>query len=61
MARRIDEFDQSVDAVFLCKIGQRSIFAIRALREAGYKGRLFNLQDGVNAWARDVDRNLPQY
>jgi adenylyltransferase/sulfurtransferase len=61
MARRIDEFDQSVDAVFLCKIGQRSIFAIRALREAGYKGRLFNLQDGVNAWARDVDPSLPEY
>jgi adenylyltransferase/sulfurtransferase len=61
MTRRIDEFDQNVDAIFLCKIGQRSIFAIRALREAGYKGRLFNLQDGVNAWARDVDRSLPQY
>jgi adenylyltransferase/sulfurtransferase len=61
MARRIDEFDQSVDAVFLCKIGQRSVFAIRALREAGYKGRLFNLQDGVNAWARDIDASLPRY
>ncbi|MDR1885428.1 MAG: molybdopterin-synthase adenylyltransferase MoeB [Synergistaceae bacterium] len=61
MARRIDEFDQSVDAVFLCKIGRRSIFAIRALRDAGYAGRLLNLEDGVNAWARDVDRSLPQY
>jgi adenylyltransferase/sulfurtransferase len=61
MVRRMDEFDQNVDAVFLCKIGQRSVFAIRALRDAGYKGRLFNLQDGVNAWARDVDANLPQY
>jgi adenylyltransferase/sulfurtransferase len=61
MVRRIDEFDPSVDAIFLCKIGQRSIFAIRALNEAGYKGRLLNLKDGVNAWARDVDNSLPQY
>jgi adenylyltransferase/sulfurtransferase len=61
MARRIDEFDPAVDAVFLCKIGQRSIFAMRALYEAGYRGRLINLKDGVNAWARDVDKNLPQY
>ncbi|MFP3153063.1 hypothetical protein LQZ18_01265 [Lachnospiraceae bacterium ZAX-1] len=61
MTRRIDEFDPSIDSVFLCKIGQRSIFAIRALQEAGYKGKLFNLQDGVNAWARDVDTSLPQY
>jgi adenylyltransferase/sulfurtransferase len=61
MARRAGEFDPASDTVFLCKIGQRSIFAIRALRDAGYKGRMFNLKDGVNAWARDVDKSLPQY
>ncbi|MDR1471147.1 MAG: molybdopterin-synthase adenylyltransferase MoeB [Synergistaceae bacterium] len=61
MARRVDEFDPAVDAVFLCKIGQRSIYAIRALRDAGYGGRLLNLKDGVNAWAREVDKDLPRY
>jgi adenylyltransferase/sulfurtransferase len=61
MTRRIDEFDPAIDTVFICKIGQRSIFAIRALEEAGYTGRLFNLKDGVNAWAREVDSSLPQY
>jgi adenylyltransferase/sulfurtransferase len=61
MARRIDEFDAKIDAVFICKIGQRSVFAIRALREAGYRGRLLNLKDGVNAWAREVDTSLPIY
>jgi len=61
LERRMDELDPSVDAVFLCKIGQRSILGIRALQEAGYKGRLFNLQDGLNAWARDVDKNMPIY
>jgi adenylyltransferase/sulfurtransferase len=61
LARRKEELDPGKDTVFICKIGQRSIFAIRALREAGYSGRLLNLQDGVNAWARDVDRSLPQY
>jgi adenylyltransferase/sulfurtransferase len=61
MTRRIDEFDPAIDSVFICKIGQRSVFAIRALREAGYKGRLLNLKDGVNGWAREVDRLLPVY
>ena len=61
LARRMDELDSAVDAVFLCKIGQRSILGIRALREAGYKGRLLNLQDGLNAWARDVDNTMPVY
>jgi adenylyltransferase/sulfurtransferase len=61
MVRRMEELDPTADAVFLCKIGQRSIFAIRALQNAGYTGGLYNLQDGVNAWARDVDQSLPQY
>jgi adenylyltransferase/sulfurtransferase len=61
MVRRIDEFDPEIDAVFICKIGQRSVFAIRALREAGYTGRLLNLKDGINAWAREVDSSLPVY
>jgi len=34
---------------------------IRALQEAGYTGRLLNLQDGLNAWARDVDKSMPIY
>ncbi|MDR1637866.1 MAG: molybdopterin-synthase adenylyltransferase MoeB [Treponema sp.] len=61
MARRVDEFDPAIDSVFICKIGQRSVFAIRALREAGYTGRLLNLKDGVKGWAREVDKTLPVY
>jgi adenylyltransferase/sulfurtransferase len=61
MVRRMDEFDPSVDSVFICKIGQRSIFAIRALRDAGYTGRLLNLKDGLNAWALEVDASFPRY
>ncbi|MDR2633519.1 MAG: molybdopterin-synthase adenylyltransferase MoeB [Treponema sp.] len=61
MVRRINEFDPQVDAVFICKIGQRSVFAIRALREAGYTGRLLNLRDGVNGWAKKVDKTFPVY
>jgi len=61
LVRRMEELDSSLDSVFLCKIGQRSILGIRALREAGYKGRLLNLQDGLNAWARDVDKSMPVY
>jgi adenylyltransferase/sulfurtransferase len=61
LERRMDELDPSKDAVFLCKIGLRSILGIRALQNAGYKGKLLNLQDGLNAWARDVDKNMPVY
>jgi len=61
LVRRMEELDTNIDSVFLCKIGQRSILGIRALRDAGYKGKLLNLQDGLNAWARDVDKSMPVY
>jgi adenylyltransferase/sulfurtransferase len=61
LERRMEELDPAIDAVFLCKIGQRSILGIRTLQDAGYKGKLLNLQDGLNAWARDVDKSMPVY
>jgi len=53
LVRRIGEFDPAVDLVFLCTIGQRSIFAIRALERAGYQGNLLNLRGGVAAWEQE--------
>ncbi len=53
LVRRRKEFDPDVDLVFLCTIGQRSKFAIRALRRADYPGKLFNLVGGISAWQRE--------
>jgi adenylyltransferase/sulfurtransferase len=61
LARRQNELDPTVDTIFVCKEGKRSILAVNTLREAGYKGKLYNLKDGINAWARDVDSSFPQY
>jgi len=61
LQRRMNELNPQIDSVFLCKIGQRSVLGIRALEEAGYTGRLLNLQDGLNAWAREVDKSMPIY
>jgi adenylyltransferase/sulfurtransferase len=59
LVRRQDELGGL--AVILCKEGKKSIRAIRELYENGYKGSLFNLKNGINGWARDVDQTLPQY
>jgi len=50
------------DIVVSCKHGVRSVVAIEALLAVGIDGaRLFNLEGGITAWARDVDPSLPQY
>ena len=59
--RRQDELDPGADTVFICKEGKRSILAVKTLREAGYSGKMFNLKNGTNAWAREVDPEFPIY
>ncbi|WP_290742735.1 molybdopterin-synthase adenylyltransferase MoeB [Fibrobacter sp. UBA4309] len=49
LARRQGELDPNKDVIFVCKEGKRSILAINTLREAGYKGPLYNLKGGIDA------------
>ena len=53
LARRQKELDPDIDTIFICREGKRSILAINTLREAGYKGPMYNLKGGVEA-ARDI-------
>ena len=61
LVRRMDELKPEVDTVLICKEGKKSILSIEDLTEAGYSGKLFNLIDGINGWAREVDTALPIY
>jgi adenylyltransferase/sulfurtransferase len=61
VVRRQSELDPSVDTVFVCKVGNRSAIAIRALKDSGYTGRLINLKYGINGWANDVDNSMALY
>ena len=49
LTRRQKELDPQHDTVFICKEGKRSILAINTLREAGYKGPMYNLKGGMDA------------
>ncbi|MDR2198038.1 MAG: molybdopterin-synthase adenylyltransferase MoeB [Deltaproteobacteria bacterium] len=61
LVRRMDEFDPKTDLVFICKIGKRSLYAIKALKDAGYKGPMYNLEDGIAGWAREVEPRTVLY
>ena len=53
LERRQKELNPDIDTIFICKEGKRSILAINTLREAGYKGPMYNLKGGMEA-ARSV-------
>jgi sulfur-carrier protein adenylyltransferase/sulfurtransferase len=60
LAARLSELDSADDMVVFCKGGTRSARALELLVSAGFK-KVKNLKGGINAWARDVDINLPLY
>lgn len=58
---RMEEIDQRRETVVHCKGGARSAKAIKALREAGFQGKLLNLKGGITAWSDEVDPSVPKY
>ncbi|MBL8090240.1 MAG: molybdopterin-synthase adenylyltransferase MoeB [Anaerolineales bacterium] len=60
LAGRLTELNTADDMVVFCKAGTRSMRAIELLSSAGFK-KLKNLKGGINAWAKEVDMNLPIY
>ncbi len=60
LAARLSELDSADDMVVFCKGGTRSARALELLVSAGFK-KVKNLKGGINAWAREVDSNLPLY
>lgn len=60
LAARLSELDSAKEMVVFCKGGTRSARALELLVSAGFK-RVKNLQGGINAWARDVNPDLPLY
>ena len=57
---RMNELDSADDIVLHCKSGARSMEALELLQAAGFT-KLLNLQGGINAYARQVDPEIPTY
>jgi adenylyltransferase/sulfurtransferase len=60
LAARLSELDSAEDMVVFCKAGTRTTRALELLVSAGFK-KVKNLKGGINAWAKEVDANLPIY
>lgn len=57
---RKDQLDADAETVVICHHGSRSLQVGLFLERAGFS-RIFNLNGGVNAWARQVEPAMPVY
>jgi sulfur-carrier protein adenylyltransferase/sulfurtransferase len=60
LAARLSELDSAEEMVIFCKSGARSARGLELLVSAGFK-KVKNLKGGINAWAREVDHEIPIY
>ncbi len=60
LAARLSELDTAEEIVVFCKAGTRSSRALELMVSAGFR-KIKNLKGGINAWARQVDPNMPIY
>jgi adenylyltransferase/sulfurtransferase len=60
IAGHLSELDSAQEIVLFCKTGSRSRKALELLSGAGFK-KVKHLKGGINAWAREVDPELPVY
>jgi len=60
LASRLSELNSADEIVLFCKAGTRSARALEVMLSAGFR-KIKNLKGGINAWAREVDPNLPIY
>ena len=52
--------DKSKEYIIHCKMGGRSATAVGIMLENGFE-HVQNLAGGINAWAREIDTDMPQY
>ncbi len=60
IASRVNELDSADEIVLQCHHGSRSARAQAALAKFGFK-KTYNLAGGIDAWATDVEPEMPRY
>ena len=56
----MDDLDPASEMVVICHHGARSLHAASFLEQRGF-GKLYNLDSGVDGWAKTVDPKMPTY
>ena len=60
LSKRMNELDANRRIVALCKMGSRSVKAVKLLHDAGFNN-VWNLTGGIHAWSDRIDRSVRKY
>lgn len=57
---KVTELDRAAETVVICHHGMRSLQVGYYLENIGFE-KIINLDGGLDAWARTIDPEMPQY
>lgn len=60
ITQRTNEIDDEAPTVVICHHGMRSMQVALYLEQLGF-AKLYNLQGGIDAWARQIEPSMPRY
>jgi len=60
VSSRLADLEPEADVVVICHHGVRSLHVASFLEQQGF-GKVYNLQGGVDAWARHVEPTMRKY
>lgn len=60
LPQRWTALDPAAPTLVVCHHGVRSLHACMFLRQRGFT-RVFNLDGGIDRWAREIDPTMPRY
>ena len=60
ISSRIQELDEDDEIICICHHGMRSLQVAMYLESQGFSN-MVNLNGGIEAWACEVDRDMPRY
>lgn len=60
VAARLDTLDPQQPVAVICHHGMRSLHAAQFLESQGFV-QVFNVDGGIDAWARDIDEDMSRY
>ena len=58
--QRLDELDKNQTILCMCHSGGRSAQVAQFLTEQGFD-KVFNVTGGIDAWALDINPQIPRY
>ncbi len=58
--KHLKQFELTESFLIYCHHGSRSFYACAYMLQQGFT-EVYNLEGGIDAWSREIDKSLPKY